>query len=149
MLPFLLHALIWWFLAAPSDPNNHVEQVLTFCDGCFYNEWYKVAYGLPMYISHALGIGFTSSVWSVVALAGSIWLPDQLLTIIIPSGIFYLWLRGLPNRLTGLNLPSPVDLFNDGLTLPLMVSSIAAYLCLLVAAIVFYMIGLRRYTQHG
>ncbi|MEG0864828.1 MAG: hypothetical protein RSI33_03105 [Clostridia bacterium] len=149
MLPFLLHALLWWLLAAPSDPDHHMEQVLTFGDGCFYNEWYKAAYGLPMYMSHALGIGFTSSVWSVAALAVSIWLPDQLLTLVVPSGIFYLWLRGLPNRLTGLNLPSPVDLFNDGLTWPVMASSVTVYLCLLLLAIVLYWIGLRRCTQHG
>lgn len=148
-LPFLLHALLWWFVAAPCDPENHFEQILTFCDGCFYNEWYKIAYGLPMYISHTLGIAFTSAVWSIMALAVSVWLPDLLLTMIVPSGIFYLWMRGLPNQLTGLELSGPVALYNDALTPSMMVNCIIIYLGLLIASAAIYWAGLRRYAQRG
>lgn len=149
MIPFILHALLWAFLALPSDPATYPYQELTFTEGCYYNEWYKTLYGLPMYISFTLGIGVTSAVWSVVALAVSIWLADRLLSITVPACFFYLWMRGLPRRIFGLSDPGPAALCNDALTPTRLVQSLLSYFVLLVAAVLVYLVGLRRRTRNA
>ncbi|MEF9879380.1 MAG: hypothetical protein RR975_08105 [Clostridia bacterium] len=149
MLPFILHAVLWFFLALPSDPITYPNQELTFTEGCYYNEWYQTLYGLPMYISCTLGIGLTSGIWSVVALAISIWLPDPLLVITVPSCFFYLWMRGLPRRLFGISDPGPSALYNDALTPERLLQSLYAYTLLLLIAVLVYIVGLKRRTRNA
>ena len=71
-----------------SDDGNHT---IYFPEECVFHSWYRICYGLPMYIEVAAGIAFTASVWAVVALAISVWVPDKLLTVAIPSFLYHLW----------------------------------------------------------
>lgn len=149
MLPFIMHALLWWFIAPPSDPINNPNQILYFAEGCYYNDWYKSLYGLPMYISFSLGMGVTAAVWAVMSLAVTIWLPDKLLAIIIPSCFYYLWQRGLPLQIFGPHFPGPSALYNDALNTERLILSLLAYGAIFVLSIVVYWFGLKRRSCHG
>ena len=97
-----------------------------------------------MYIEVAAGIAFTASVWAVVALAISVWVPDKLLTVAIPSFLYHLWNTDVVFYFTGVMLPHPAILFNDGLTMQKAVVSIISYLVVLAVSLFFYIIGCER-----
>lgn len=147
-LAFWLHALIMNIVALPCDPQTYSGHELFFADGCFYNTWYSTLYGLPMYLSMGLGIAFCSAVWATVALAISVWIPDKLLIISVPSCLYYLWSSHLFKALFGLNLGHPADLYNDALTWPIALRAFIVYGVCLIAAIMIYVIGLKRRAQH-
>lgn len=149
IIPYILHALLWWFIAEPSDPINNPNQLLAFDPTCFYNVWYQTLYGLPMYISTTLGMGLTSAVWAVVSLAVTIWFPDKLLAIIIPSCFYYLWQRGLPMRMFGYWIPGPSALYNDALNVERLINSLIVYSVLLLISIIVYWVGLKRRACNG
>ena len=148
-LAFLVNAVIWNLLGAPIDPVANTSHELVFADGCMYNEWYKIAHGLPMYLSMALGIFVSSAVWATVGLAVAVWVPDRLLCITIPACLYYLWSAGLFRFLFGWYLPPPSALFNDALTWQIVRQSLGIYALLFMLAVGVYIAGLKRRVQHA
>lgn len=90
-LAFALHALVWNFIAYPYDLIAHPYQEIPFDAKCVYANWTGIFYAFPIYLSMTFGIAFCSAIWSVTALAVSVWIPDKLLTMIVPVCIYYLW----------------------------------------------------------
>ena len=144
MSAFILHAIIWNIIALPCDPVAYPNHTIYFPEECVFHSWYRICYGLPMYIEVAAGIAFTASVWAVVALAISVWVPDKLLTVAIPSFLYHLWNTDVVFYFTGVMLPHPAILFNDGLTMQKAIVSIISYLVVLAVSLFFYIIGCER-----
>lgn len=78
---FVVHAIIWNIIALPCDPVAYPNHTIYFPEECVFHSWYRICYGLPMYIEVAAASPSSASVWAVVALAISVWVPDKLLTV--------------------------------------------------------------------
>lgn len=141
---FVVHAVIWNIIALPVDPTIYPNHVIYFSQECVFHDWYTVCYGLPVYIEMTIGIAFTASIWAVVALAIAVWVPDKLLTVSIPSFLYYLWNADVVYFFTGIRTPHPAILFNDGLTVQKAIISIISYLVILAISLFFYIVGCKR-----
>lgn len=141
---FVIHAILWNFIAVPVDPVNYPNHMIYFSEDCVFHDWYTICHGLPVYIEMTLGIAFTASIWAVVALAISVWVPDKLLTVAIPSFLYYLWNADVPFYFTGIRTPHPAILFNDGLTVQKAIISILSYLVVLALSLIAYTAGCQR-----
>ncbi len=146
---FALHAILWNVIALPNDPVIYPNHTIYFSENCVFYEWYTVYHGLPMYIEMTVGIAFTSSIWAVVALAIAVWIPDKLLTVTIPSFLYYLWDVNVVYYFTGIKMPNPAILFNDGLTLEKAIISIISYLVVLGVSLIAYYIGCQRRCRNA
>lgn len=146
---FALHAIFWNIIALPIDPTSYPNHTIYFSDECIFNGWYVICHGLPVYIEMTIGIAFTASVWAVVALAIAVWIPDKLLTVTIPSFIYYLWDVNVIYYFTGVKLPNPAILFNDGLTVEKAIVSIISYLVVLGVSLIAYYIGCQRKCKNA
>ncbi|MEG2266288.1 MAG: hypothetical protein RSC68_18390 [Acinetobacter sp.] len=148
-LAFSIHASLWHLLTLPYDPLMYPNHEIGFWQDSFFLEWSTISNGLPMIIEIAFGLALTAGIWSVVALAVSIWVPDKLLVVIIPASIFKLWSANLSYYLFGFRLPSPDTLFNDAQTVQGDLQCLVAYSVLLLLAITVYFIGLKRRACHA
>ena len=146
---FVLHAILWNNIALPVDPTAYPSHTIYFSKKCIFHNWYTVCYGLPVYVEMTLGIAFTASIWAVVALAIAVWIPDKLLTVTIPSFLYYLWNANVVYYFTGIKTPHPAILFNDGLTIEKAIISIEAYLIILGISMVIYYIGCKTRCQNA
>ena len=123
----------------PVDPRNLEKS---------FKEHQDVYKG-QVYVEMTLGIAFTASIWAVVALAIAIWIPDKLLTVTIPSFLYYLWNANVVYYFTGIKTPHPAILFNDGLTIEKAIISIEAYLIILGISMVIYYIRCKTRCQNA
>ncbi len=146
-LAFALHALVWNTIAYPYDLVAHPYQEVPFSSKCIYSQWTDIFYAFPIYAWMTGGIAFCAAVWSVTALAVSVWVPDKLLTIIIPVCLYHLWSCRIFYHLFGINTPHPGALYNDALTIERVWQSIVMYGLLLMISLVLYLLGLRRRVQ--
>lgn len=146
---FVIHAILWNCIALPIDPAAYPYQTIYFSEDCVFHDWYTICHGLPVYIEMTAGIAFTASVWAVVALAIAVWVPDKLLTVTIPSFLYYLWNADVLFYFTGIRTPHPAILFNDGLTVQKAVISIISYLTVLAACLAIYYIGCQRRCRNA
>lgn len=146
---FVLHAILWNAIALPVDPTTYPNHIIYFSEDCVFYGWYRMYYGLPMYIEMTIGIAFTASIWAVVALAISVWVPDKLLTITIPSFLYYLWNADVFFYFTGIKTPHPAILFNDGLTVEKGIISIISYLAVWAISLGTYFVGCQRRCQNA
>ena len=146
-LAFALHALVWNFIAYPYDLVAHPYQEIPFSAKCIYSQWTDIFYAFPIYAWMTFGIALCAAVWSVTALAVSVWVPDKLLTIIVPVCIYYLWSCRIIYHLFGINTPHPGALYNDALTVERVWQSLLMYAILLVISIFVYVKGLKRRIQ--
>ncbi len=148
-MAFAVHALVWNNIAYPYDLAAHPYQEVPFGPSCIYAQWTDVCYALPIYVWMAGGIALCAAVWSVTALAVSVWVPDKLLTITIPVCLCELWSCRIFYHLFGLNVPHPAALYNDALTANEARRSLCMYGLLLIASLIVYLLGLRRRVQHA
>lgn len=148
-LAFALHAMAWNIVAHPYDLIAHPYQEIPFKASCIYSQWANILYAFPIYLSMSLGIAFCASIWSVVALAIAVWMPDKLLTIIIPVCFYQLWSCRILYHLFGIDAPHPGALYNDALTVERLWKSIVIYSVVLLVAILFYISGLRRRSKNA
>ena len=146
-LAFALHALVWNFIAYPYDLVAHPYQEIPFSAKCIYSQWTDIFYAFPIYAWMTFGIALCAAVWSVTALAVSVWVPDKLLTIIVPVCIYYLWSCRIFYHLFGINTPHPGALYNDALTVERVWQSLLMCAILLVISIFVYVKGLKRRIQ--
>lgn len=148
-LAFALHALVWNLIAFPYDIVAHPYQEIPFHSSCIFSAWTGIFYALPIYIWITFGIAFCASIWAVVGLAISVWLPDKLLSIVIPVCIYNLWVCRISYFLFGVNLPHPGALYNDALTVERLWQSLVLYGLLFAISVTAYVRGLKRRTQHA
>lgn len=148
-LAFALHAVVWNIIALPVDPSRYPGHEIGFADWCLYNQWYKICYGLPMYVEMTLGIAFSAAAWAVVALAAAVWIPDRLLVITVPSCIYHIWQVQLPYYFFKVYVPDPATLYNDALTLQSALECILAYAVVLALSIALYYAGLERRARNA
>ena len=141
---FAIHALVWNIIGLPYQPNIYPEHQLPFAEESFFYNWANIAYALPIYVEISLTLAFTAGIWSVVALATAIWVPDKLLVVIIPAGIYYLWSGNLSYYLFGFRLISPGTLFNDWQTPARVQQAIIAYAIVLIISLFIYYVGVKR-----
>lgn len=146
---FALHALVWYFIADPVDIVNCPTHIIYFSEGCVFGDWYTVADGLPVYVEMTLGIAVTAAVWAVVGLAVAVWVPDKLMVMTVPVCIYFLWREQFQYYFTGVRVPYPATLFNDGLSLRTGAEALGMYAVLLAAALVLYYVGLKRRCQNA
>lgn len=146
---FVVHAILWNIIALPVDPETYVNHTIYFSEQCVFYGWYAVCYGLPVYVEMALGIAFTASVWAVVALAISVWAPDKLLAVAIPSFLYHLWNTDVVFYFTGIRTPHPAILFNDGLTVQKAIVSILSYLVVWAISLAAYALGCQRRCRNA
>lgn len=146
---FVFHALLWNIIALPIDPATYPNHQIYFSKSCVFYNWYTICHGLPVYIEMAIGIAFTASIWAVVALAISVWVPDKLLTVAIPSFLYYLWNADVIYFFTGIKTPHPAILFNDGLTIEKAIISVISYLIVWCISLICYYIGCQRRCRNA
>ena len=146
---FILHAIFWNLIALPNNPTVYQNHVIYFIEDSFFYTWYTLCYGLPVYIEMALGIAFTASVWAMVALAIAVWIPDKILTVVIPSFIYYLWNADVTYWLIGIHSLHPAALFNDGLNAERMIVSIISYSVIWLVSWSVYYVGCKRRCRHA
>lgn len=145
---FALHAVIWNMVALPNDPFVYESHIIYFWEESYFYQWYTICHGLPLYIEITVGIAFTASVWAVVALAIAIWAPDKLMTVTIPSFLYYLWNADVTYWLFGIHALHPAALFNDGLNAERAIVSIVSYMTVLVVSLVCYIAGCQRRCRY-
>lgn len=141
---FAFHAAMWHILALPYDPIAFPSHEIGFWSESFFAEWSNIQHGLPIIIEMTIGIAFASGAWSVVALATAVWMPDKLLTVVIPACVYKLWNANLTFYLFGFTLPSPDTIFNDAQSIQRNLECLLAYGILLVLATLIYYFGLKR-----
>lgn len=146
---FAVHAILWNVIALPNDPSVYPSHVIYFNQDCFFYNWYTFYHGLPVYIEMTVGIAFTASVWATVALAIAVWIPDKLLTLAIPSFLYYLWNADVTYWLFGVRSIHPAALFNDGLNAERMIVSIVSYLVVWVVSWLVYEVGCQRRCRYA
>ena len=145
---FVLHAILWYNIALPIEPEVYPNHAIYFSEQFIYYDVYALWHGLPLYVGTTIGMAFTAAIWSVIALAVSIWIPDKLLVVAIPAAIFYIWNADISFYVFGVPLPSPSSLFNDGLSVQKAVITLLMYaVAFAVSAGGFYW-GCRRRCQH-
>ena len=141
---FLVHALLFHLIALPSDPELYDAHDIPYAPDCIYADWLSVFHGLPIILWSAIMVGLTSGVWGTLGLAVSAWIPDRLLTISVPTFIYYVFSAQSFLRLTGGILPHPADLYNDALTLEMIRRSFVYNVLLLLIFSAIYLLGIRR-----
>ena len=143
-LTFLLHAAFCHILALPSMPEIYDAHEIPYAPDCIYAAWLPIAHGLPIILWTASMLGMSSGVWATLGLAVSVWIPDRLLTISIPTFIYYIFASQTVFRFAGRIIPHPSDIYNDALTADMLVMSLVYYLILFIAFAAIYFIGLQR-----
>lgn len=138
---FLLHASIWNIVGMPYDPVKYPYHEMDILESCLYFGWDRVFYGLPIYVYIAVSMGFCAAIWSVVSLCVAVWIPDRMLTMVLPVCVYRLWSCRVPYYVFGVDLPHPSAMFNDGLTSETLTSSLAMYLVLLCCSGFCYLGG--------
>ncbi|MEG0048283.1 MAG: hypothetical protein RR865_03915 [Clostridia bacterium] len=146
---FLFHAGLCHALALPSMPEIFETHIIPFSDECVYLPWFQIAHGLPILLWVAFGMALTGGVWATVGLAVAIWIPDKLLAISIPTFLYFVLNSQTVYMLTGLRIPYAADLYNDALTVPIIMDSICYGLCLFLVSAVLYWFGVRRKALHA
>lgn len=145
---FLLHTLLWNMIALPSSPATNPCHEVAFAQGVLYADWYGIAYGLPAYLYWSVAIFLCGGLWAMIGLATAAWIPDRIVVMTVPVGIYYLWTYGLFYYALGWRIPHPSALFNDGLTASKLLSALLTDATVLLAAVVVYFIGIRRRFRH-
>lgn len=146
-IPFVLHSLAWNLVAIPCNPTVYPYHTITFYPKSLYYEWYSYLYGLPMYISIALGLFISGSCWATVALTVAIWIPDKLMVISVPTCICYLLSADIFHVMFNISLPHPSTLYNDALTMNTALASLIEHGIIFVIAVGLYIVGLKRRTM--
>ncbi|MBQ6060625.1 MAG: hypothetical protein IJL36_04170 [Clostridia bacterium] len=113
-LPFIIHTIVWNILALPSNPAVYSSHELQMFG--LLNDLYGIAYGIPVYVIFTFGMILCGGSLALVHQLCVIWLRDQVAAFIFPAVLYFGWLL-LSIHFTWLQLPAPMDLFDEGLTI--------------------------------
>ena len=94
-------------------------------------------------------MAITGGVWSTLGLAVSIWIPDKWMTVSLPTFVYFVLNSRTMYLLTGVRIPYAADLYNDALTIPIIIQSLAYDALLLLVFTLIYMIGVKWRAIHG
>lgn len=111
-LPFILHAVAWSFIALPANPMKYSSHEIYFSG--LYSVWYQTFYGLPMYISIAIGMALSGGALATIYYSASKWIHNWIASLAYPASIYFVWIKA------GITFPkiiraTPDALFNDAL----------------------------------
>lgn len=148
-LAFLVHALFWSLVALPSDPLLYSTHEIPFAQDCIYAPWLNILHGLPILLWMALGIAFMGGIWGTAGLATAVWVSDPLLTVSLPTFLYFLWNSSAAYLMFGVRLPYAGDLYNDALTWPMVFRSLWVNGIFLIILISIYIAGLYRRAHHA
>ena len=146
---FLLHAALCHLMALPSMPEVYESHEIPFSEGCIYAPWLSVLHGLPILLWIAAAMALTGGVWATSGLAVSVWIPDRWMIVSLPVFLYYVLNSRTVYMLTGLRIPYAADLYNDALTVPMVISSLKYDALLLMLFALVYVMGLKRRVAHG
>ncbi len=148
-ITFVLHAVIWNWIALPYDPVAYPYHELPFKENGFFVKWHLIEHALPIYLYIFFAMGLFGAVWALIALAVSVWVPDKILAITIPACFYQLWAGGIYRFLFGWQLPTPSTMFLISADQRILTQSLIMYGLHALTAIILYRLGLKRWVQHA
>lgn len=144
MLPFVFHTVLWNIIALPINPAMYESHRLQFYG--LLNEIYDVCYGVPVYCIFAAGMFLCGGVYAVMYLVASVRLRDTVVAFVSPALFYFGWLK-LSTYCYELQVPAPVDLFNEGLTIRNGLVLVFIYMCILVLCTGLYSSAQRKVRE--
>ncbi len=149
-IAFCIHSILWNIIATPGDVTKNEYLAIPFSGNCIYRPWQPIFYSLPIYIWMAFAISFCGGIWGIVGVTSALYVQDKLLSLAVPFCIYYIWHGGLLNAMIGkMIIPHPSDLFNDGLTLEVVISSVIVYLSIGVICAILYVKKLKKRVHNN
>ena len=146
---FFAHAALCHLIALPSMPEIYGSHEIPFSEECIYYSWLSCLHGLPIILCVGFAMAITGGVWSTFGLAVSIWIPDKWMTVSLPTFVYFVLNSRTMYLLTGVRIPYAADLYNDALTIPIVIQSLAYDALLLLVFTLIYMIGVKWRAIHG
>ncbi len=146
---FLAHAALCHLVALPSMPEIYGSHEIPFSEDCIYDSWLGCLHGLPIVLWMGFAMVLTGGVWGTLGLAVSIWFPDKWMTVSLPTFVCFVLNSRTIYLLTGIDIPHAADLYNDALTIPMVIQSLAYDALLLLIFALIYMIGVKRRAMYG
>lgn len=146
---FVIYAVLCNLFFTPSNPQVYEAHMLPF-DGTIYEQMYQTVGGLPMYTFITSMIFLSAGCWALVAMTAAAWMPDSLIAITSPLIIYYIWLWSGIRSVTWLPFSvGPTQLFNDGLTLPVLLENLVQYTVLAICCILLFRAGIGRRIRNA
>lgn len=139
--PFIVHTFIWNMIAMPVNPLRYGAHELSFYG--IFNDIYGIAYGIPMYLILSMGMFLCGGTYAVLYQTIADLFSDRMAALAFPSIVYYLWLK-IGTQFERIRLPLPADLFNDCLTLKYATISIAIYVTILSACVLYSLLSTKR-----
>ena len=146
---FAVNAALWNIIAHPCDIAAYPYHEIGFAEDCLYAEWYCWRGGILMYLWMGAGIFICGGVWGLVSMAVSMYLPDRIMAIAIPTCIYYFLSSGIFRRLLGWEIPHPSTLYNDALTWPMAGKAMLENAVISGLSVFLYIYGIRRRIRHA
>lgn len=146
---FAVNAILWNLIALPCDIVKHPYHELPFADDCLYSTWYSVNGGLLVYLWIIAGMFISGGTWALVSMAISVWMPEKLMSIVIPSCIYYLLSMSIFRHLFGWNIPHPSDFYNDTVNWYIAGRSLLEHIIIAAISIAAYVGGIRRRLKNA
>lgn len=148
-LAFFAHAMLWRAIAWPSQPLVYSQhEIPSFINDVIYAPWMEIAHGLPIILWMTMGMLLMGGVWGTVGLVVSMWVPDALLAVSLPTFLYFFW-NGPSRVLLGFRLPSASRIYNDALTWPIVGEVLAVNLAFMALLCLLYWLGLKRRAYHA
>lgn len=141
-MPFLLHTILWNVLAIPINPKLYPSHSLQMFG--ILNDICNHSYGVLVYCIFFTGMFYSAGTYAVIHLLLRSITKNHLIAFALPSIFYFLWLK-LSVTFESPYFPSPVDLFNEGMTTRNIPVSIAIYTAaLIISSILYYIHESRR-----
>ena len=113
-IPFIIHTILWNILAIPSNPDVYPSHELQMFG--LLNDLYDKAYGIPIYLIFSVGMFLCGGAFSLIYLFITEWIHNNVAAFVLPGLLYFIW-QMISLRFTWLQLPAPMDLFDEGLTI--------------------------------
>lgn len=124
-IPFVFHTLFWNLIAVPVNPLQFESHQLQMRG--LISTLYGTAYGIPLYAIFSAGMFLCGGTMALICLASYARTKDPSFSFVLPALTYFGWLK-LALDCDWLHLPTPVDLFNEGLTIHSALLSFIIYL---------------------
>ena len=143
-VPFVFHTLIWNLIAVPVNPLQFESHQLQMRG--LIGTLYGTAYGIPLYAIFSAGMFLCGGTMALICLASYARTKDPSFSFVLPALTYFGWLK-LALDCDWLRLPTPVDLFNEGLTIHSAFSSFIIYLFISLLCAKLYQSSQNRFKE--
>ncbi len=126
--PFLLHTIIWNILAIPVNPTLYESHELQMYG--LLNDLYDVFFGIPVYCIFSFGMFLCGGTMAMIYLVAIEWIEDRIAAFSFPALLYFGWLQ-LSIHCSSLQIPAPMDLFDEGMTIHGSLILLLIYFCLI------------------